>query len=206
MIFLYMSYFVYIHIFPNGKRYVGLTKQDPTKRWKANGAGYKEYNRFQQRPMYYAIQKYGWENIKHVIYEVDTRNEMIYLEKYLISFYNTQDRRHGYNISSGGEGPFGVKPTPESVKRRADKLRNKPFPHTPEWDLHIKQALNNRPERFIYVYNINNELMYVCSGIKEAKEKTGISEGVLRRRIDSNNQKFNGVSWKNKYIYKKAPR
>lgn len=34
------NYTVYIHNFPNGKSYVGITGQLPEKRWK-NGWGYK---------------------------------------------------------------------------------------------------------------------------------------------------------------------
>ena len=82
-----MNYFVYIHIFPNGKRYVGLTTQNPERRW-SKGIGYKLYRRQYQLPVYHAINKYGWENVKHIVYEVETESEMKYLEKYLISYYN----------------------------------------------------------------------------------------------------------------------
>lgn len=53
------KYIVYIHIFPNGKRYVGLTTQDVDSRWR-NGEGYK--HQFVYKP----IKKYGWNNIKHI--------------------------------------------------------------------------------------------------------------------------------------------
>ena len=47
-----MNYFVYIHIFPNGKRYVGLTSQNPERRW-GKGIGYKLYRRQYQLPVYH---------------------------------------------------------------------------------------------------------------------------------------------------------
>lgn len=34
-------YNIYIHIFPNGKRYVGQTKRPLKNRWLSNGDGYK---------------------------------------------------------------------------------------------------------------------------------------------------------------------
>lgn len=37
------KYIVYCHIFPNGKRYVGITSQKPNERWR-NGRGYKGSN------------------------------------------------------------------------------------------------------------------------------------------------------------------
>ena len=92
---------VYIHIFPNGKRYVGLTMRDVKDRWK-NGKGYQT-----QKLVYNAILKYGWDNISHIVYECDTESEMKYLERYLISFYNTTDHRYGYNITTGGESANG---------------------------------------------------------------------------------------------------
>ena len=72
----YMKYWVYIHLFP-GKRYVGLTKLKTLNwRWKS-GEGYKT-----QQLIYRAIIKYGWKNIQHILYQVDTEKEMKYLERY----------------------------------------------------------------------------------------------------------------------------
>lgn len=55
------NYKVYIHIFPNKKVYIGMTCQEPKERWK-RGKAYKE-----NRHLYNAINKYGWENIEHKI-------------------------------------------------------------------------------------------------------------------------------------------
>ena len=32
---------LYCHTFPNGKKYIGITKQDPARRWGKDGNGYK---------------------------------------------------------------------------------------------------------------------------------------------------------------------
>lgn len=92
-----MSYFVYIHECPNGKKYVGVTSRCVTDRW-GNGKRYKNFH-FSN-----AIKKYGWDNIKHKVFEVETKSEMFYLEKYLISYYQTTNPKYGYNKSTGGEG------------------------------------------------------------------------------------------------------
>ena len=86
------KYYVYIHLFPNGKKYVGLTTQNVNRRWN-NGKKYKR-----QKFVYNAILKYGWENISHQVFECDSEAEMKYLERYLIAYYNTTDRCYGYNI------------------------------------------------------------------------------------------------------------
>ena len=89
------DYSVYIHTFPNGKRYVGLTKQNPEVRWGTNGSGYKE------QPVYEAIQEFGWDNIKHDIIATNlSRDEAQALEIEMISKYDTINI--GYNVSAGG--------------------------------------------------------------------------------------------------------
>lgn len=115
----YMKYWVYIHLFPNGKRYVGLTKLKTLNwRWKS-GEGYKT-----QQLIYRAIIKYGWKNIQHILYQVDTEKEMKYLEKYLIAYYNTTNPLYGYNVSTGGDGSTGVPSTGRKSIDQFDKQGN----------------------------------------------------------------------------------
>lgn len=95
------SYSVYVHLFPNGKTYVGLTSQKPERRWN-QGSGYVPGT-----PMYYAIQKYGWDNIEHVIVASGlNKEEASNFERLLISKLDSLVGRNGYNVSPGGfEGP-----------------------------------------------------------------------------------------------------
>ena len=55
------DYKVYVHTAPNGKRYVGITRQKLNRRWRY-GEGYKRCVYF-----YKAIKKYGWDNITHQV-------------------------------------------------------------------------------------------------------------------------------------------
>lgn len=90
-------YSVYIHTFPNGKRYVGVTNWKPELRWGANGCNYK--NPY----MVNAIKKYGWDNITHeIVAENLTVDQASQMEIELIQKYNSADKRYGYNISLGG--------------------------------------------------------------------------------------------------------
>ena len=105
------SYTVYMHLFPNGKRYIGITGQKPTARWRVNGNGYKP-----QGLMWKAITKYGWENIQHIIIAENlTVKQAGELEKTLIAQYKTNNKDYGYNQSIGGENaPIGVKRSDET--------------------------------------------------------------------------------------------
>ncbi len=89
------NYTVYIHIFPNNKKYVGITLQKPKQRWR-KGNRYNDY-------MKKAIAKYGWENIEHeILYENLTKEEAEQKEIDLIKEYKTNNRKYGYNIANGG--------------------------------------------------------------------------------------------------------
>ena len=91
------NYTVYMHISPSGKKYIGITGQSIERRW-GNGTGYKNCISFNR-----AIEKYGWNNIKHIILYSGLRKEDAeHKEIELIKEYNTTDSRYGYNIENGG--------------------------------------------------------------------------------------------------------
>lgn len=89
---------VYVHIFPNGKKYVGITSTKPTRRWGSFGAGYNN------QPVHYAIKKYGWDNIEHIILEqCNSEQKAKELEQYYIARFNSNDYHNGYNRTLGGD-------------------------------------------------------------------------------------------------------
>ena len=109
------KFYVYVHVCPNGKRYVGATTASkPERRW-AKGRGYK-HQLFEE-----AILKYGWDNIEHEVFEVDSKEEMYRKEIELISFYHTNDPEYGYNSSIGGEhGHLGCEHSEETRKKMSE--------------------------------------------------------------------------------------
>ena len=89
------NYCVYEHIFPNGKKYIGISC-DVEKRWR-NGKGYETQPKIAR-----AINKYGWENVTHnIIIDGISKEQAETLERYLIAELKTID--HGYNTSTGGD-------------------------------------------------------------------------------------------------------
>lgn len=91
------TYSVYRHISPIGKSYIGITKQNPERRFQV-GKGYKT-----QKAFYRAIQKYGWESFKHEILETGlTEKEAYEKEAYYISEVYNSFAPNGYNIREGG--------------------------------------------------------------------------------------------------------
>jgi group I intron endonuclease len=88
---------LYLHITPCGKKYFGVASTTAKKRWR-NGGGYINNEYFTR-----AIEKYGWDNIEHIILaEGLTSFEADLFEIFCIAYYNTMNRDIGYNLTSGG--------------------------------------------------------------------------------------------------------
>ena len=72
------NYSVYQHITPDGMYYFGQTN-DIKRRWSSNGAGYKTTS------LYPYIEKFGWDNIKHIIlFENQSKEDALKIEDSLI--------------------------------------------------------------------------------------------------------------------------
>ncbi len=89
-------YSIYCHTFPNGKKYIGLSK-DCRKRWGKDGLHYMQQSKISR-----AINKYGWENVKHeILVDGLTKEQAIQKEYELIILHDTI--KNGYNSAVGGE-------------------------------------------------------------------------------------------------------
>lgn len=106
------KYKIYKYTAPNGKLYIGQTCRSLQERAGYTGIGY-----MQCRLFYKAIKKYGFENFKsEIIADGLTLDEANWLEKYLISYYHSAERKYGYNLSHGGEGTSGYSSPEKNAK------------------------------------------------------------------------------------------
>lgn len=113
------NYKVYKHVFPNNKVYIGITQQTLKRRWQ-NGRGYYK-NTFISK----AINKYGWENIKHeVLFDNLSKEEAEQKEIELIAFYKSNQQEYGYNLDNGGSAR-GKHSEATIKKMRESKLGSK---------------------------------------------------------------------------------
>ena len=120
------KYIVYMHVFPNGKKYIGITSKTPNGRWEG-GTG---YNKIRQPMMYNAIQKYGWENVEHIILFKDlSYEEASQKEIELIAKYKTNCRKYGndygYNMTDGGDGTTGHVVSEEAKQKMSQQKLGK---------------------------------------------------------------------------------
>lgn len=111
------NYCAYVHTNKaNGFRYVGITQQDPERRWQ-KGHGYRKQSVF-----WNAIKKYGWDGFTHEIVASGLSEvEAWTIERELIDRYKSSDRNYGYNRSTGGES--GAKGVPKNETQRAAASR-----------------------------------------------------------------------------------
>ena len=121
------NYTVYAHITPSNKRYIGITGTPIQKRFGKNGNGYKTSKYFWR-----AIQKYGWDNIQHIVlYRNLTKEEACKKEQELIAQYQSNNSKFGYNCSLGGEsGGYGTHLSDEARKKISIANKGRKHPHT----------------------------------------------------------------------------
>lgn len=151
------GYTVYCHTLFDGRKYIGVTSQNVSRRWR-NGKGYEGDNRF-----FDAIQKYGWESFDHEIIATNlSETDAHKLEKKLIKENNTQDILHGFNTAGGGKGftnpseerrkelsemftkiNTGKKHTEEFKKRASERMKGDRNPNA-----HGKALTKERIEQF----------------------------------------------------------
>lgn len=194
-----MSYCVYVHTFPNGKRYVGITSQEPCKRW-ANGNGYA-HNKHMTR----AVKKYGWNNIKHEIVLCGlSKAEAERKEVELISLYESNSTEHGYNITCGGESigkhsEASKKKMSEALKGRPSQFKGKT--HTAESKQHMRDAIAGKA-----VLKISLDGTIICEYPKMvlAAEDIGAPKSTLAKCCNGINLTSNGFIWMYKEDYAKG--
>ena len=108
------NFTLYVHITPTNKKYFGITSQEVENRWQHDGAGYSH-----QKLFWRAIQKYGWDNIQHIVLANNLSKEWACkLEQDFIRDYQSNNPKYGYNNTLGGEGATGYKLTEEQIETR----------------------------------------------------------------------------------------
>lgn len=167
-------YTVYMHITPNNKRYIGITKQKPKQRWNS-GYGY-----IQNKYFFSAILKYGWNNIEHkVLFSNLSKEEAETKEVELISFYKSNNRNYGYNIEKGGHVNRGFpawnkgKKTPLEIREKQKQAKIGKYTGAKHWN--SKKVVNLETGKIYNSFgeiarelNIKNgsHIVAVCKGKK----------------------------------------
>ena len=144
----------------NGKIYIGITSQEPELRWGVNGSNYKSSPHF-----YSAIQKYGWDNFEHnILFKNLSKEEACLKEQELIKYYNSMNREHGYNSTSGGETFVMNKETKQKLSEAAKNRISPPCSEEKKKKISNSQY-HNKIKRKVYCEELNTiyESVQECS-------------------------------------------
>ena len=181
------NYKVYVHISPNGKRYYGITKQEPKKRWQ-NGKKYGNNDHFTN-----AINYYGWDNFDHIVIARGlTEEEAKWLEIELIREFDTTNRDKGYNITKGGEGTNGYKHTEETRKNISKIHKGKTLSDETRKKLSESHKGKNNPSaKRIYCVELD---MYFDT-VTEASEYVGCHRSNISSVLIGNRKTCKGYHW-----------
>ena len=168
---------LYLHITPCGKKYFGVTGMKPKQRWRKNGNGYKpeKDENGNEKPSHFwtAIQKYGWDNITHVILADNlTPDEADMFEIFLIAYYDTTDPSKGYNLDRGGRGE-NKRMSEESKQKISKANKGKHFS-----EQHKQKLSRSNPNSKTVICITTGECY---RSTKEVERKTGIRQCDISR-------------------------
>lgn len=185
------EYKVYIHIAPNNKKYVGVTKRKPEYRWN-EGKAY-----INNVPFYEDIVLYGWDNIKHIIvWSGEDKEEAYSMERNLIKKYNTTSKENGYNHSTGGEyGGYGVvwddkrrenarkktlgkKHTEEAKRKMSEWHKGRPSWNKGRSWTEKEKVVMAKAQKHKSVLCVETGIIYLST--RDAERKTGINRSSIK--------------------------
>ena len=163
---------VYIHIVPKSisgydydKYYVGITSKTVKERWKSKGLGYIN------QMFYYAIQKYGWDNIEHyIIANHLTENEAEQMEKTLILKLKSNNK-YGYNVTEGGDHKKGSNPFYGKKHTKETRLKMK------QNHADFNGDKNPRCKKF-YQFDIDGNYIATYDSVRTAARFVGVTDGI----------------------------
>ena len=204
------KYKVYMHIAPNGKKYIGITSQRVNRRWRNGNAWSYIHNEHFSR----AISKYGWENIEHItLFDGLPADRAKRLEKILICTFKANNREYGYSKTDGGEGVLGYKPSAETRRRMSEaqkgkkrkkcseetkrrlSLAHKELCKNPEFLDAMHEANPNKKK--VYQYDLAGNLIKVWVGVKKAERAFtgGKATGAIRQCCAGGCNGAHGYVW-----------
>ena len=190
-------FYIYKHIFPNNKVYIGVTSKTLRQRWRG-GKGYLARNKkgvFCQPRVANAILKYGWDNIKHdIIATAETKEFAEELEKKYIAFYRSSEIEFGYNIQGGG---YGGSLSEESKKKISEANKGE---KNPNFGIRRFGELNgmfgrtpwNKGKRGIYVGEKSSR--YGKKQSEEARKKQSVA---MKGKMAGKNNPMYGIRGSN---------
>ena len=186
------KYSVYGHVnITNGKWYVGMTSQEPKKRFNY-GFGYQSNSK-----MWSDIKESDWNNdwIHTVFDTFDNREDALDYEAFLIDMFDTIE--NGYNTSSFDSMHY--ERTEEHKKNLSESLTGRTF--TDEHKKKLSESMTgnyNSPTKPILQFSKKGEFISEYPSTHEAERQTGCNHQNLCECCKGTRKSAGGYIWKYK--------
>lgn len=188
------SYFVYkLTNKINGKVYIGMTLQNPIKRWK-NGRGYNSAVFCQD------IKRYGWDSFdREILIENAKREEAQEIEKKFIKLYKSNNPDCGYNVTKGGDGGGMLNHNHSDCAKAKISEARKKAGFTEEHKKHISEAkrgVNHHFAKKVYQFTKNGEFIREWEYMSQATKELRINKANIGEVCKGNRKSAGGFVWK----------
>ena len=189
----------------NQKVYIGKTEREVEERFKEHCRAYRQ-ERYEKRPLYAAMKKYGVEHFHvELVEETDNPEER---EQYWIKFYGSYG--NGYNATMGGDSKKYI--DYEEIIRVYQEVQNvnKTAQITGHCPKHISQILKNAGIQVLSSADIakkqlakpvakldpkTNKIVAIYSSIQEAENNNGNTRHIAQV-CKGKRKTCNGYKWK----------
>lgn len=194
-------YTVYQHRnLKNGKSYIGMTSQNPKKRWN-NGNGYKKNSK-----MWSDIKESDWnKDWEHnIIGKFEDKQEALNVEETFIWLFDSTNE--GYNISTYDRSSY--KRTDKTRKKMSEAQTGEKNPmfgkhFSEEHRRKISEANKgniNIPTKPVLQYSKSGEFIAEYPSIMEASRQTGCNNSHICECCEGKRKSAGGFIWKCKEI------
>ena len=194
-------YTVYQHRnLKNGKSYIGMTSQNPKKRWKS-GWGYKNNLR-----MWFDIQNSDWnKDWEHnIIGKFEDKDEALNIEEMFIWLFDSTNE--GYNISTYDRNSY--KRTDETRRKTSESMTGKKNPmYGKHHSEDTKRKMSEAHKEKIYAnikpilqFSKDGEFIAEYPSIMEASRQTGCNNSHIGSCCKGERKSCGGYIWKYKEI------
>lgn len=160
-------YKVYALKSPDGKMYIGMTRQPISLRCRKDG-----YNGCPA--MEKAILEYGWDSFTtEVLIDNLTKSQAELFEKEFIEQFDTVNPDKGFNVALGGN--IEGRHSSETIAKMSQSQKGRVFSKEHLERLQ-KPKLNGALRRKVYKYTLSGVLVEVYDSVKQASEIMGVSK------------------------------
>ena len=188
-------YTVYQHRnLSNGKSYIGMTSQEPKKRWNS-GWGYQRHPK-----MWKDIQNSDWnKDWEHnILGKFEDKQEALNIEEMFIWLFDSTNE--GYNISTYGNGHY--ERTEEHKRKISESMsgKNNPMFGKHFSEEHRKKIRENNPSKPVLQFSKTGEFIAEYPSTMEAERLTGCNHSNICSCCKGEYKSAGGFIWR----YKKS--